>query len=163
MKRGCEIGLPDALPGCTANGEFHSKGQQLAECRRLQPGRLPHENQAIDVIEVLVGGDRPCRYWRDFKKKLVAEGYFEVSEKIGRLKMLAPDGKQRLTDCANTETLFRVIQSIPSPKVEPLQRWLTKVGKERLDEIENPELAMGRPRARAPAGCAAHSTECRYA
>jgi hypothetical protein len=54
------------------------------------------------------------------------------------------DGKQRLTDCANTETLFRVIQSIPSPKVEPLKRWLAKVGKERLDEIENPELAMGR-------------------
>ncbi len=117
----------------------------------------------IDVIEVLVGGDRPRKYWSDLKKKLVVEGYFEVSEKIGQLKMLAPDGKQRLTDCANTETLFRVIQSIPSPKVEPLQRWLTKVGKERLDEIENPELAMGRPRARAPAGCAAHSTECRYA
>ena len=104
----------------------------------------------IDVIEALVGGDRPRKYWSDLKKKLIAEGYFEVSEKIGQLKMLAPDGKQRLTDCANTETLFRVIQSIPSPKVEPLKRWLAKVGKERLDEIENPELAMGRPRARAP-------------
>ena len=98
----------------------------------------------IDVIEVLVGGDRPRKYWSDLKKKLVAEGYFEVSEKIGQLKMVAPDGKQRLTDCANTETLFRVIQSIPSPKVEPLKRWLAKVGKERLDEIENPELVMGR-------------------
>ena len=98
----------------------------------------------IDVIEVLVGGDRPRKYWSDLKKKLVAEGYFEVSEKIGQLKMVAPDGKQRLTDCANTETLFRVIQSIPSPKVEPLKRWLAKVGNERLDEIENPELAMGR-------------------
>ncbi len=98
----------------------------------------------IDVIEALVGGDRPRKYWNDLKKKLTAEGYFEVSEKIGQLKMVAPDGKQRLTDCANTETLFRVIQSIPSPKVEPLKRWLAKVGKERLDEIENPELAMGR-------------------
>ena len=98
----------------------------------------------IDVIEALVGGDRPRKYWSDLKKKLIAEGYFEVSEKIGQLKMLAPDGKQRLTDCANTETLFRVIQSIPSPKVEPLKRWLAKVGKERFDEIENPELAMGR-------------------
>lgn len=98
----------------------------------------------IDVIEALVGGERPRKYWSDLKKKLVAEGYFEVSEKIGQLKMLAPDGKQRLTDCANTETLFRVIQSIPSPKVEPLKRWLAKVGRERLDEIENPELAMGR-------------------
>jgi hypothetical protein len=96
------------------------------------------------VVEVLVGGDRPRKYWNDLKKKLTAEGYIEVSEKIGQLKMAAPDGKQRLTDCANTETLFRIIQSIPSPKVEPLKRWLAKVGKERLDEIENPELAMGR-------------------
>jgi hypothetical protein len=98
----------------------------------------------IDVVEVLVGGDRPRKYWNDLKKKLTAEGYIEVSEKIGQLKMAAPDGKLRLTDCANTETLFRIIQSIPSPKVEPLKRWLAKVGKERLDEIENPELAMGR-------------------
>lgn len=97
----------------------------------------------IDVIEALVGGDRPRKYWNDLKKKLIAEGYFEVSEKIGQLKMVAPDGKLRMTDCANTETLFRIIQSIPSPKVEPLKRWLAKVGKERLDEIENPELAMG--------------------
>ena len=98
----------------------------------------------IDVIEALVGGDRPRKYWNDLKKKLAAEGYFEVSEKIGQLKMLAPDGKQRLTDCANTETMFRIIQSIPSPKVEPLKRWLARVGKERIDEIENPELAMAR-------------------
>lgn len=98
----------------------------------------------IDVVEVLVGGDRPRKYWSDLKKKLTAEGYIEVSEKIGQLKMAAPDGKMRLTDCANTETLFRIIQSIPSPKVEPLKRWLAKVGKERLNEIENPELAMGR-------------------
>jgi len=98
----------------------------------------------IDVVDVLVGGDRARKYWSDLKQKLVAEGYVEVSEKIGQLKMLAPDGKQRLTDCANSETLFRVIQSIPSPKVEPLKRWLAKVGKERLDELENPELAMGR-------------------
>ena len=98
----------------------------------------------IDVVDVLVGGDRPRKYWNDLKKKLLAEGYFEVSEKIGQLKMVAPDGKQRMTDCATAETLFRVIQSIPSPKVEPLKRWLAKVGKERLDEIENPELAMAR-------------------
>jgi DNA-damage-inducible protein D len=58
--------------------------------------------------------------------------------------MPAPDGKMRLTDCADTETLFRIIQSIPSPKVEPLKRWLAKVGKERIDEIENPELSMDR-------------------
>ena len=98
----------------------------------------------IDVVEILVGGDRPRKYWSDLKQKLVAEGYVEVSEKIGQLKMEAPDGKKRFTDCANTETMFRIIQSIPSPKVEPLKRWLARVGKERIDEIENPELAMAR-------------------
>lgn len=98
----------------------------------------------IDVIEVLTGSDRPRKYWSDLKKKLLQEGYAEVSEKIGQLKMLAPDGKQRLTDCANTETIFRIIQSIPSPKAEPFKRWLARVGHERIQEIENPELAQER-------------------
>ncbi len=98
----------------------------------------------IDVIEVLTGTDRPRKYWNDLKKKLFQEGYSELSDKIGQLKMLAPDGKQRLTDCADTETMFRIIQSIPSPKAEPFKRWLAKVGYERIQEIENPELAQER-------------------
>jgi hypothetical protein len=98
----------------------------------------------IDVVEVLVGGDRPRKYWNDLKKKLLQEGYDQLSEKIGQLKMPSSDGKLYATDCASTETLFRIIQSIPSPKVEPLKRWLARVGKDRIDEIENPELAMGR-------------------
>lgn len=98
----------------------------------------------IDVIEALVGGIRPRKYWSDLKQKLISEGYVEVSEKIGQLKMTAPDGKQRFTDCAKAETLFRIIQSVPSPRVEPLKQWLARVGKERLDEIENPELSMAR-------------------
>ncbi len=98
----------------------------------------------IDVVQALVGGDRPRKYWNDLKKKLFQEGYDQLSEKIGQLKMPSSDGKLYETDCANTETLFRIIQSIPSPKVEPLKRWLARVGKERIDEIENPELAMGR-------------------
>jgi prophage antirepressor-like protein len=110
--------------------------------------KILHEGEwwfsIIDVIAALVGGDRPRKYWNDLKKKLLAEGYLEVSEKIGQLKMAAPDGKQRSTDCANTETLFRILQSIPSPKAEPFKRWLARVGKERIDEIENPELAMAR-------------------
>ena len=101
----------------------------------------------IDIIEVLTGNDRPRKYWNDLKKKLTSEGYVEVSEKIGQLKMMAPDGKMRLTDCACTETMFRIIQSIPSPKVEPLKQWLAKVGRERLEEIENPELSMERMQA----------------
>jgi DNA-damage-inducible protein D len=67
-----------------------------------------------------------------------------VSDKIGQLKMKAEDGKMRLTDCANTETLLRIIQSIPSPKAEPFKRWLAQVGYERIQEIEDPELAMKR-------------------
>jgi len=98
----------------------------------------------IDVIEVLVGGGRQRKYWSDLKKKLLSEGYDQLSEKIGQLKLQSSDGKYYSTDCADTETLFRIIQSIPSPKVEPLKRWLARVGKERIDEIENPELAMQR-------------------
>ena len=121
---------------------------RLAVFEGKQIRKILHEGEwwfaIIDIVEVLTGSSIPKRYWSDLKRKLVAEGFSEAYEKIVRLKMRAPDGKQRLTDCANTETLFRIIQSIPSPKVEPLKRWLAKVGKERLDEIENPELAMGR-------------------
>ena len=126
--------------------ESQSDKVALFEGKRIR--KIMHEGEwrfsIIDVVEVLVGGDRPRKYWNDLKKKLHAEGYSEVSEKIGQLKMPAPDGKMRLTDCADTETMFRVIQSIPSPKVEPLKRWLARVGKERIDEIENPELSMER-------------------
>lgn len=117
----------------------------------MQIRKILHEEEwwfsVIDIVEVLTGSSIPKRYWSDLKKKLVAEGFTEAYEKIVRLKMLAPDGKKRLTDCANTETMFRIIQSIPSPKVEPLKRWLAKVGKERIDEIENPELSMERMQA----------------
>jgi len=75
------------------------------------------------------------------------EGYVEVSEKIGQLKLLTSDNKKYQTDCANTETIFRIIQSIPSPKAEPFKRWLARVGYERIKEIEDPELATKRTRA----------------
>ncbi len=101
----------------------------------------------VDIIEALAGTERPRKYWGDLKKKLISEGYIEVSEKIGQLKMTAPDGKMRETDCANTETIFRIIQSIPSPNAEPFKRWLAKVGYERIQEIEDPELATKRTRA----------------
>ncbi len=100
----------------------------------------------VDVVEVLVSNDRPRKYWNDLKKKLSEEGYDELSEKIGQLKLESADGKYYETDCANTETIFRIIQSIPSPKAEPFKRWLAKVGYERIQEIENPELATKRTR-----------------
>ena len=100
----------------------------------------------IDVVEILTGSDRPRKYWSDLKTKLSQEGYIEVSEKIGQLKMEARDGRMRNTDVADTETLLRIVQSIPSPKAEPFKRWLAKVGYERLEEIEDPELASKRAR-----------------
>lgn len=95
----------------------------------------------IDVIEVLTGTDRPRKYWNDLKAKLKKEGS-ELFEKIGQLKLMAHDGKMRYTDIADTEQLFRLIQSIPSPKAEPFKMWLAQVGRERIDEIENPEIGI---------------------
>lgn len=97
----------------------------------------------IDVIEVLTDTDRPRKYWSDLKTKLKKEGS-ELSEKIGQLKLIADDGKLRLTDVADTEQLFRLIQSIPSPKAEPFKIWLAQVARERIDEIEDPESGIDR-------------------
>lgn len=99
----------------------------------------------IDVVEILTGSSIPKRYWSDLKKKLTTEGS-EVYEKIVRLKMKAEDGKMRDTDVADTETLLRLIQSIPSPKAEPFKQWLAKVGYERMQEIANPEQSLERAR-----------------
>ncbi len=100
----------------------------------------------VDVIEILTDSTIPKRYWSDLKSKLKNEGS-EVYEKIVRLKMIAPDGKKRGTDCFSVEDLLRVIQSIPSPKAEPFKLWLAKIGNERINEIEDPELATKRTRA----------------
>jgi hypothetical protein len=97
----------------------------------------------IDVIEVLTNTDRPRKYWSDLKAKLKKEGS-ELSEKIGQLKMQSADGKFYLTDVADTEQLFRLIQSIPSPKAEPFKLWLAKVATEHLDEMQDPELTIDR-------------------
>jgi len=97
----------------------------------------------VDVIEILTGTDRPRKYWSDLKAKLKKEGS-ELSEKIGQLKMQSSDGKFYQTDVADTEELFRLIQSIPSPKAEPFKLWLAKVAAERLDEMQDPELSIDR-------------------
>lgn len=98
-----------------------------------------------DVIAVLTGSVDPGAYWRKLKERLKKEGNQTVTDCHG-LKMTAADGRQRLTDVANTEQLLRLIQSIPSPKAEPFKLWLARVGYERLEEIENPELAARRMR-----------------
>ena len=97
----------------------------------------------IDVVEVLTGSTIPRRYWSDLKIKFQKEGS-EVYEKIVQLKMKASDNKYYLTDAADTETMLRLVQSIPSPNAEPLKLWLARVGYERLEETADPELAINR-------------------
>jgi len=99
----------------------------------------------VDVCEALTDSVDAGAYWRKLKQRLTEEGS-EVVTFCHGLKLEAPDGKMRATDCADTEGIFRIIQSIPSPKAEPFKRWLAKVGYERVQEIENPELATKRTR-----------------
>jgi len=101
----------------------------------------------IDIIEALTGSVNSRDYWFKMKIRVKNEDRFEPSTICRQLKLLASDGKMRETDCANTEGIFRIIQSIPSPKAEPFKRWLAKVGYERVQEIEDPELATKRTRA----------------
>ena len=101
----------------------------------------------VDVIEILTDSNVPSRYWSDLKRRVSKESdNNELYAKCVKLKFLAPDGKERATDCADTTTLLRIIQSIPSPKAEPFKNWLAQVGAERINEIENPELAIERVR-----------------
>lgn len=124
---------------------------KIAIFKNKQIRKTIHKNEwwfsVIDIIEALTGTDRQRKYWNDLKTKIIKEGYSELSEKVGQLKLESSDGKKYLTDCTNTETLFRIIQTIPSPKAEPFKRWLAKVGYERVQEIEDPELATKRTRA----------------
>jgi hypothetical protein len=98
----------------------------------------------VDVCDVLTDSPTPRQYWEKIKSREFPD--FQLSPNWGQLKLLAGDGKMRVTDCANTEGIFRIVQSIPSPKAEPFKRWLAKVGYERIQEIDNPELATKRTR-----------------
>lgn len=95
----------------------------------------------VDVIEILTETPRPRKYWNALKSKLKAEGS-ELSQNMGQLKMPASDGKNYKTDVLNTQQLFRLIQSIPSPKAEPFKLWIAQVAKERLDQMQDPELSI---------------------
>jgi len=97
----------------------------------------------VDIIEVLTDSPRPRKYWSALKTKLKLEGS-ELSQNLGQLKMQSEDGKFYLTDVADTEQLFRLIQSIPSPKAEPFKQWLAKVGYERIEESQDPEKSIDR-------------------
>ncbi|MDR2728063.1 MAG: Bro-N domain-containing protein [Chitinispirillales bacterium] len=100
----------------------------------------------IDVIEVLTDSSNPRDYWFKMKQRVVLEDGIELSTICRQLKMMAPDGKMRSTDCANVQSLLRIIQSIPSPKAEPFKQWLAKVGYERIQETIDPEQSIDRAR-----------------
>lgn len=120
---------------------------KLAIFQRKEIRKTIYENEwwfsVVDVCAVLTESYNPGAYWRKLKQRLIKENSKVVTNCHG-LKLEASDGKKYNTDCANTEGLFRIIQSIPSPKAEPFKRWLAKVGYERVKEIENPELAQKR-------------------
>lgn len=136
---------PDDLLKTVSDGEF-----RLVPFRRKKIRSVFHDNSwwfsVVDVIEAVAENEsRPGRYWADLKRKIEKEGFNELSDKIGQLKMPSQkDGKMYLTDCVDTETLFRLIQSIPSPKAEPFRRWLARVGYERILEIQDPEIGIKR-------------------
>lgn len=118
------------------------KGKQIRKI--LQNGEWWFS--VIDVIEALTDSSQPSKYWTAMKARVQGEGGFQLSTICRQLKLEASDGKKYETDCADTEGIFRIIQSVPSPKAEPFKRWLAKVGYERVQEIENPELATKRTR-----------------
>ncbi len=124
--------------------------RSIAVFRGKEIRKTIHNNEwwfsVVDVGAALTNSADPGAYWRKLKQRLRKEGS-EVVTFCHGLKLMAPDGKMRNTDCANTEGIFRIIQSIPSPKAEPFKRWLAKVGYERVQEIEDPELATQRTRA----------------
>ena len=129
--------------------KFTESGNHIAVFQESSIRRVWHNEEwwfsVADVCAILTASPDAGAYWRKLKQRLNAEGGQPVTFCHG-LKLLAPDGKQRETDCANTEGLFRIIQSIPSPKAEPFKLWLAQVGYERVKEIENPELASARAR-----------------
>lgn len=134
------------------DNQLEYKSSKIAIFKGKEIRKIMHQDEwyfsVIDVIDVLTESSNARRYWSDLKSKLVEyEGFSQLYEKIVQLKLTAPDGKKRETDTANTETIFRIIQSVPSPRSEPFKRWLAKVGYERIQEIEDPELAAQRGRA----------------
>jgi len=121
---------------------------KIALFEKKQIRKIWHNNEwffsVVDIVDALTDSADPKDYWYRIKKRASDEEGAELSTICRRLKLPASDGKNYLTDCANTEGILRIIQSIPSPKAEPFKRWLAKVGYERIEEIENPELAQDR-------------------
>lgn len=132
------------LPATVPDGEL-----ELVPFRKEAIRRQCHNDEwwysIIDVVTALTDSDRGRKLWSDTKTKMIEkEGFVELSDEIGQLPMPAKDGKMRLTDVATAETILRIIQSISSPKAEPLKRWLARVGYERIQEAQDPEVLIKR-------------------
>lgn len=137
-----DVGEPEVKDGDTQISLF-----QKAEIRKIC-----HNDEwwysVVDVVGAISQSAEPRKYWSDLKSKIFAEsGNNELSENIGQLKMPGKDGKMYPTDCANVETLFRIIQSIPSKNAEPFKKWLARTGYERIQEYQNPEISVKRAMA----------------
>ena len=122
---------------------------EIADFKGREVRRVLHDDEwhfsVVDVIAALTESSTPRRYWRDLKNKLAEEeGSEQLNEEIVQLEMPSDDGNDRLTDAASTETMFRIIQSIPSKKANAFKRWLAKVGYERILEFQNPDIAIKR-------------------
>ena len=124
------------------------KNTGIALFEQKEVRRIWHDEQwffsVVDVVAVLSESPNPRRYWSDLKRKLISEGFIQLYEKIVQLKLESSDEKFYETDSSNLEGIFRIIQSIPSPKAEPFKLWLAKVGQERIEEIQDPERAIVR-------------------
>lgn len=124
---------------------------RIAIFRQKEIRKVIYKNEwwfsVVDVVGALTESIDPKDYWFRMKVRVKESDGFELSTVCRQLKLKSKDGKKYLTDCSNTEGIFRIIQSIPSPKAEPFKRWLAKVGYERVQEIEDPELAQKRARA----------------
>lgn len=149
LKRFAKITKEEAAGQKETDGVLQEGQTQLVLFRGKEIRQIFHNDEwhfsVIDVVEALTGSDRPSKYWNVLKKQLVEkEDFSELSDKIGKLPMLAQDGKMRPTDSANVETIFRIVQSIPAKKAEPFKKWLAKVGYERIQEIQDPEIAIKR-------------------
>jgi prophage antirepressor-like protein len=138
-----EEGRP-GLPAKVPDGEF-----DLVPFKKEAIRRVCHNDEwwysVVDVVTALSGSDRGRKYWSDLKKQIAEkEGFSELSDEIGQLPMPSADGKMRQTDVATAETILRIIQSISSPKAEPFKRWLARVGYERIQEAQDPEVLIKR-------------------
>lgn len=132
------------LPSLVPDGEL-----ELVPFKKEAIRRVCHNDEwwysIVDVVTALTGSDRGRKYWSDLKTKMIdKEGFSELSDEIGQLPMPGADGKNYKTDVATAETILRIIQSISSPKVEPLKRWLARVGYERIQEAQDPEVLIKR-------------------